>query len=76
MPVKCTESESSYMAGCRCKVCRTAHTDRERRRRENKRLAFRNENEGKKGPSRKLREIPSDNETFTRQEILRARGWD
>lgn len=74
MPANCTQSESSYMGGCRCDDCRQAHTDRERERRHSKRKQDPEETK----TTRRLKPLPDyyDYDTYTRGDIGRARGWD
>ncbi len=74
MPANCTQSESSYMGGCRCDDCRQAHTDRERERRHSKRR--------KDAPAASVKDairkavLHHDDDTYTLADIRRARGWD
>jgi len=73
LSVKCTKSESSYMAGCRCDDCRAAHTDRERARRTTKRQ------ETTKSPSARARSGGRGlnwDDALTRGQIAEARGWE
>lgn len=71
--VKCSESESSYMAGCRCDLCRKAHTDRERDRRMARRKSPVME---EKEDTKKRTYKPLQHDTLTLKELRRARGWD
>lgn|GEM_PF-3063966 len=74
MPVKCTKSESSYMAGCRCDDCRSAHTKRERERRTEKRQGT-----AQKSPSARARSGGRGlnwDDALTRGQIAEARGWE
>ena len=70
---KCSQSESSYMGGCRCDLCRKAHTDRERGRRTARRKnpAMEEKSDTPKRPHATL-----NYDTLTRAELYRARGWD
>ena len=71
--VKCSESESSYMAGCRCDLCRKAHTDRERGRRAKRRTGRNPDAEETKPKFRPPRPLLYD--TLTREELLKIRGY-
>ena len=68
---KCTESESSYMGGCRCDECRKAHTDRERARRTARRKGPAIEEDTSKRPY-----TPMHHDTLTLKELRKARGYD
>lgn len=70
--VKCSESESSYMGGCRCDLCRKAHTDRERERR---RVGRSRDPDLEEKKPRTLRTRAMQHDTLTRDELYRARGW-
>lgn len=74
MPIICTKTESSYVKGCRCNDCREAHTTRERERRERRRP----ESATKKGQQveRRVRSSQIFEDTLTRAQLYKARGWD
>lgn len=72
--VKCSESESSYMAGCRCDLCRKAHTDRERDRRTARRKDTPVEDQ--EGDTGRRRYTPMHHDTLTLKELRKARGYD
>ena len=72
--IKCSESESSYMGGCRCDLCRKAHTDRERERRANNRRKDPNLEDKEEGSTTRTTAMMHD--TLTLGELKRARGWD
>jgi hypothetical protein len=62
------------MGGCRCGDCRQAHTDRERGRRQGKKAKVMPLSKDGKPASKPLRYY--DYDTYTRDDIRRARGWD
>jgi len=70
---KCSESESSYMAGCRCDLCRKAHTDKERDRRTARR---KNPVMEEKKDTGRLKYTPMHDDTLTLGQLRKARGWD
>jgi hypothetical protein len=70
---KCSETESSYMGGCRCSGCRKAHTDRERDRRTIRRKNTGTE-EDSAVPQRLHKRMHHD--TLTLKELREARGYD
>ena len=74
MSVNCTKSESSYMGGCRCDDCRQAHTDRERERRSGRKA--KTVPVSKEGKPTRMPADYYDYDTYTRDDIRRARGWD
>ena len=72
--IKCSESESSYMGGCRCDLCRKAHTDRERERRANNRRKDPDLENKEEGPATRTKAMMHD--TLTLAEFRKARGYD
>jgi len=74
VPVICTQTESSYVKGCRCSDCREAHTSRERARRHNKRPEA--TTEAGRQTELRVRVGRTDEDTLTRGQLYKARGWD
>ena len=70
--MKCTGSEASYIKGCRCKPCSESRSTNVKRRKEEKRIA-----DLAKVPKRKMKmEMYEYCDTWTREGLYRARGWD